>query len=190
MQNETAGHLQAMFLPALLVLLTACVPASAPSASRAEPADGGGSPPAEGWRTAELRDVRSGEALRINDLVGRLVVVEPMAIWCTNCRIQQNEVREALARLESEDIVYIGLDVDPNETQPDLARYADERGYTWHFAVAARELARSLAEAFGDQVLSPPSTPMIVIAPDGQAEVTFGIDSAAELEADFSARLR
>jgi hypothetical protein len=143
------------------------------------------------WRTSALLDVRSGEMLTINELTaaGRLVVVEPMAIWCSNCRTQQNEARTALAGLGSEAIVYISLDVDPNETEPDLARYADEREYPWHFAVASREVARSLAEIFGDQVLSPPSTPKIVVALDGTAEVTFGLKRAADLEAQLSALL-
>ncbi|CAN5557831.1 hypothetical protein BH23CHL6_BH23CHL6_07850 [soil metagenome] len=145
--------------------------------------------PDDPWRTAALRDVRTGENLVINDLAGRLVVIEPMAIWCTTCRAQQNEAREALANLDGHEIVYVSLDVDPNETEPDLARYADERGYPWHFIVASREVARSLAATFGDQVLSPPSTPKIVVNPDGSAEVSFGIKRAAELEADFAARL-
>ncbi|HUG46886.1 MAG TPA: hypothetical protein VMP67_00560, partial [Candidatus Limnocylindria bacterium] len=147
--------------------------------------------PQDVWRTAALLDVRSGATLVINDLVGqgRLVVIEPMAIWCSSCRTQQNEAREALARLGRDDIVYISLDVDPNETEPDLARYADERSWPWHFVVASREVARSLAQVFGDQVLSPPSTPKIVVAPDGTAEVSFGLKRAAQLEADFAALL-
>jgi thiol-disulfide isomerase/thioredoxin len=147
--------------------------------------------PDDEWRTAELRDVRSGETLVVNDLTraGLLVVIEPMAIWCTSCRIQQNEARTALADLARDDIAYISLNVDPNETEPDLARYADERDYPWHFAVASRDVARSIAQAFGDQVLSPPSTPKIVVARDGQAEVSFGIKRADQLEAEFTALL-
>jgi thiol-disulfide isomerase/thioredoxin len=147
--------------------------------------------PDDEWRTAELRDVRSGETLVVNDLTraGVLVVIEPMAIWCTSCRTQQNEARTALASLDRDDIVYISLDVDPNETEPDLARYADERDYPWHFVVASRDVARSIAQAFGDQVLSPPSTPKIVVARDGQAEVSFGIKRADQLEAEFAALL-
>jgi hypothetical protein len=191
---------------ALCVLVAACAPtASGPSSptaeARATPASSEGSaaeslrqPPAasaavpiDPWLTAELRDVRSGETIRIADLAGRLVVIEPMAIWCTSCRAQQNEARDALAALGRNDIVYISLDVDPNETEADLARYADERGYPWHFVVASRELARSLAERFGDQVLSPPSTPKIIVPPSGAPAVSFGIKRAPELESELSA---
>jgi thiol-disulfide isomerase/thioredoxin len=166
---------------AVTVVGAGCAPAATPPVSV----------PADLWRTAELRDVRSGEPLVVNELTraGLLVVIEPMAIWCTSCRTQQNEARTALAGLARDDLVYISLDVDPNETEPDLARYADERDYPWHFAVASRDVARSLAQAFGDQVLSPPSTPKIVVARDGQAEVSFGIKRADQLEAEFAALL-
>jgi thiol-disulfide isomerase/thioredoxin len=172
-------------LVATTLLLTVLAAGCAPGASQPVPA------PDDLWRTAELRDVRSGETLVVNELVaaGRLVIIEPMAIWCTTCRIQQDEARMALAGLARDDIIYISLDVDPNETEPDLARYADERDYPWHFVVASRDAARSLAQVFGDQVLSPPSTPKIVVAPDGQAEVSFGIKRADQLQAEFAALL-
>lgn len=143
----------------------------------------------EPWRTAELVDVRSGETLTINELSGQLVVIEPMAIWCSSCRFQQNEARKALESLGREDLVFISLDVDPNESEPALARYADELGFSWQFVVATRELSRSLADTFGVQVLSPPSTPKIVVAPDGTAAVSFGIKDADQLEGEFRALL-
>ncbi|MEP7378843.1 MAG: hypothetical protein ABI725_04700 [Chloroflexota bacterium] len=146
-------------------------------------------PPQYAWLATDLRDVRTGETIHPADLLGKLVVIEPMAAWCSNCRAQQDEVRSALANINSANLVYVSLDVDPNETESDLARYADDRGYAWHFAVASRELARALAATFGDVVLSPPSTPKIVIKPDGTADVSYGIKSAADLEAELIALL-
>lgn len=138
------------------------------------------------WQTAELRDVRTGATFRVADFSDKLVVVEPMAIWCSNCRAQQDAAREALASVPTENIVYVSLDVDPNETEPDLARYADERGYPWVFAVAPIDVARSLAQDFGDQVLSPPSTPKIVVVGDADPSVSFGYKSAADLAAELA----
>lgn len=147
-------------------------------------------PPLEhAWLTTELRDVRTGATIRPSDLLGKVIVIEPMAIWCSNCRAQQNEARTALANLGSSDIVYISLDVDPFESEADLALYADDRGYPWHFVVASDDLARKLANEFGDLVLSPSATPKIVIAPDGSADVSYGIKSAAQLEAQLAALL-
>ena len=142
------------------------------------------------WRTTPLVDARSGETFAINDLRGKLVAVEPMAIWCSNCQIQQLEAAVALKQLASPDIVYISLDVDPNEQPDALAKYADGREFGWRFAVAGTEVARSLAAAFGDQILSPPSTPLILIGPDGSVvSQDFGIRGSGNLVDLFGAHL-
>jgi hypothetical protein len=203
-----------LLLPTLAIVLTACqatpdpaeptlaeptatlVASDQPSGGQAGDPAPQGSAPASGqgsaqgalaaWQTHDLVDVRSGERFAIADLAGRAVVIEPMAIWCTNCARQQQEASKALARLGSSDVVYISLDVDPAERAPDLARYADERGFDWRFVVAERALSRALAQAFGDQVLAPPSTPKILIAPDGQVSgPEFGIQDASTVEAEL-----
>ena len=142
------------------------------------------------WRTAELVDVRTGEPFTIDGLRGRLVAIEPMAIWCTTCRIQQREAAIALEAIGSDELVYVGLDVDPNEPAEALATYADREGFDWRFAVAAPPVSRSLAATFGDQVLSPPSTPLILLAPDGTVlDLHFGIRGADELTAFLEGHL-
>lgn len=152
-----------------------------------EPSDGVALAP---WMTAELIDVRTGETFAIADLAGRLVVVEPMAIWCSNCARQQREASTVLAALDRDDIVYISLDIDPTEQAGDLATYADDRGFDWRFVVAGRDVSRMFAEAFGDQVLSPPSTPSIIITPDGElVGPTFGIRDAEELRTELESHL-
>jgi hypothetical protein len=84
----------------------------------------------------------------------------------------------------------VSLDVDPSERAVDLAAYADERGFDWRFVVADRALSRALAEAFGDQVLSPPSTPKVIVTPDGRVEgPRFGIQDASAIEAELRALL-
>lgn len=55
------------------------------------------------------------------------------------------EAVTALAAVASDDLVYIGVDVDPNEQVDALAAYAEEQGFDWMFAVASKDVARSLA---------------------------------------------
>ena len=142
------------------------------------------------WRTASLRDVVTGETFRIDDLRGKVVALEAMAIWCVNCRVQQGEARAALEQVGSPDVVYISLDVDPNERDDDLAAYAAREGFTWRFAVASAEFSRSLAATFGDQILSPPATPLVVLGPDGEViEKHIGIKGADDLAALFEEHL-
>lgn len=145
---------------------------------------------AAAWRSTKLLDARTGAEFTIDGLAGKLVALEPMAIWCTNCRIQQREAAAALAAVASDELVYVGVDVDPNEQVDALAAYAEEQGFDWTFTVASKDVARSLAGEFGDQVLSPPSTPLILIGPDGTViEMHFGIRDAAALEALFRRHL-
>ena len=130
--------------------------------------------------------MRSGETFAIADLAGKRVVIEPMAIWCSNCARQQTEAKKALAAIDTADIVYISLNIDPSEKGSDLAAYADERGFDWRFVVADRDLSRALAQAFGDQVLSPPSTPKIIVRPDGAVVgPSFGIQDAPAIEGEL-----
>lgn len=134
------------------------------------------------WAQTDLTDVATGETFRIADLAGRVVIVEPIAIWCVNCRAQQGEVYAALDDLDPERVAYILLDVDPNETGPDLAEYRSRNGFTGTYAIAGSEVARALAAEFGDQVLNPPNTPMILIGTDGRITLTdFGHKPAARV---------
>ena len=76
-----------------------------------------------------LRDVRSGEEFTIGALAAtEPVLLETMAIWCTNCRAQQHNVVDAH---ELADFHSISLDVDPSELPNDLASYADREGFDW-----------------------------------------------------------
>jgi thiol-disulfide isomerase/thioredoxin len=138
----------------------------------------------EPWRMAALRDVVTGEEFRIKDLEGKVVAIEAMAVWCINCRMQQLEAQAALEEVDSPDVVYVSLDVDPNERAEDLADYARREGFPWRFAVASAEVSRSLAATFGDQILSPPATPLVLLGPDGQLiEKHIGIKGAGDLAA-------
>jgi thiol-disulfide isomerase/thioredoxin len=172
-----------------MALLGVTLVVGACSASSDSPADdiATGS---EAWRTATLRDVTTGEDFRIADLEGKVVAIEAMAIWCSTCRIQQLEAQAALAEVDSPDVVYLSLDIDPNERADELAEYARREGFDWRFVVASREVARSLVASFGDQVLSAPATPVIVLGPDGAVvDQHFGIKGAGELAALFEEQL-
>lgn len=144
----------------------------------------------EGWRGVILEDARTGAAFTIADHAGRLVAIEPMAAWCSKCLAQQREARKALEQVAGDGVVYISLGVDPSEKAKELQAYADDHGFDWTFAVAPKELSRELAAEFGDQVLSPPSVPFILVGADGTViEQHFGSRGADELAALLSQHL-
>jgi thiol-disulfide isomerase/thioredoxin len=140
-------------------------------------------PPA--WFDVTLSNVRSGENFTLNDFMGKVVLVENLAMWCSNCKKQQMEVKalaEALMLDMGTDLVLIGLDIDPNENADDLRSYTDANGFDWIYAIAPLEVAREIGNLYGDQFLNPPSTPILVIDRTGQVHPTpFGIKSADDL---------
>lgn len=167
-------------------------PSSGTPSSDAPPASDPGSPttgpsaPAvtlsQPWATAELVDVATGETFRIADLAGQTLILETMAIWCSSCRAQQDTVYQTLSGVEPGAVAYILIDVDPSETAEALAAYRERNGFTGRYVVASADLARALVADFGDQVLNPPATPMIVVGRDGTVTLTpFGMKSQDDL---------
>jgi thiol-disulfide isomerase/thioredoxin len=189
--------LRRLRLTCLVVVLTAALaacttagppqpdPANLPSAQ-----PGSGSPAAgltsDPLHTVGLYDVTTETPFTLGQLAANgPVLLEMMAIWCTNCRIQQGEIRAAhdLAAFDS-----VSLDIDPNERPGDLAAYSASNGFAWRYATANADLATALRDRFGPAVLNPPSTPMVLLSPDGSIQaLEFRAWSAQELAAAIGA---
>ena len=189
-----------VLLLALVVSAAADVPAAAPASSApvgsAPPASAGPessgmpsgtaapSPAVERpeWFDLEMVDVQTGQPFTINDYAGKVVLLETMAIWCPTCRRQGDEVARLHELLgDPEDLVSVSLDVDMGENADMLARYADELGYDWHFAVAPLLVARALGNLYSAQYLNPPISPMLIVDRDGSVlGLPFGDVKGAE----------
>ncbi|MFC2030922.1 TlpA family protein disulfide reductase [Chloroflexota bacterium] len=135
------------------------------------------------WFEAELTDVNSDSLLSVADLGDKVILVETMAIWCSNCLRQQKEVKALHETLgERDDLVTLVLDIDPNESDDNLRAYAAKHGFDWTYVVAPREVAREIGLLYGDQFLNPPSTPMLIIDRSGEVHLLpFGRKSAEDL---------
>ena len=117
----------------------------------------------------ELRDVRSGETFTLGELAADVpVIVETMAIWCTNCRQQMHQVTAAH---ELADFHSVSIDVEPSEIAEDLVAYAAREGFDWPFVLADAELATALRDRFGTEVLFPPGMPKLLVRTDGSVEL-------------------
>ena len=137
------------------------------------------------WAVATLTDVSTGEQFRIADLAasGKVVFVEPMAIWCSNCRAQQVAAVAAFEELDPATVEWVGVDVETSETPEALARYRDQNGFPFRYVVADSALSRAFADQFGDVVLSPPSVNVVILGTDGRITHLLGHHDAAELVA-------
>ena len=141
-------------------------------APSAEPSTGEATPAAlssDPLHALSLVDVSTGEQLTIGQLAAdKPLLLETMAIWCSNCRAQQHNV---VAAHNQADFHSVSLDVDPGESPADLATYAQREGFDWHFAMADAELLGQLRERFGTAVAVPPSMPKILFRTDGSVEL-------------------
>jgi hypothetical protein len=117
-------------------------------------------------------------------MTGIAVLVETMAVWCSNCLRQQREV-VALHDLlgDQPNLVSVALDIDPNETNDILKAHTDKNGFDWVYAVAPAEVAREIGQLYGGQFLNPPATPMLIIDQHGEAHpLPFGHKTAQSLQ--------
>jgi len=130
------------------------------------------------WRSVELSPVRREESITVADFE-KPVVLEAFAVWCPVCTRQQ----ERLADLD-DSVVTVSIDVDPNENAERVRTHAEDEGFDWRYAVAPPAMVDSLVDAFGRTVTNPPSAPVVVACPDGDATLLAGsVSSAAEIEA-------
>ncbi|MCU4750425.1 TlpA family protein disulfide reductase [Halobacteria archaeon AArc-curdl1] len=134
------------------------------------------------WETTELEDVLTGESFTVADF-DRPVFLETFAVWCSTCRQQQYE-SATLHERTGDEIVTVGLNVDPNEDAEAVREHANEHGFDWYFSVAPPEVTRSLVDEFGESMANPPSAPIVLRCPDGTARrLEDGVKSADTLEA-------
>lgn len=136
------------------------------------------------WFDMELTDAQTGQIFTINDYAGKVILLETMAMWCPNCIVQANEVRNLHELLgDPEDFISISLDVDLNEDQASLKEYASGYGFDWHFVVAPLLVARALGNLYTAQYLNPPLSPMMVIDRDGNVHhLEYGLKEAEKLQ--------
>lgn len=135
------------------------------------------------WFGVKLTNAVTGETFSVNDFKGKVVLVETMAVWCSNCRTQQGQIKALHEKMGmQDDLVSLSLDIDLNENQADLKAHVEKNGFDWLYAVAPADAVHEIGQLYSAQFLNPPSTPMLIIDRHGVAHpLPFGIKSADDL---------
>ncbi len=150
----------------------------------AAPGASGSSAQMADWLGTSLVDARTGQGFKLSDFARKVILVETMAVWCTNCYAQQQQIQNLQGLMgNNADLVSVSLDIDPNETPDILTKYVNTNsGFNWKYAIAPAALAREFGQVYGDQFLNPPSTPILIIDRHGIAHtLPFGIKTAQDL---------
>lgn len=142
--------------------------------------------PEVNWLDIPLKDAVTQKQFKLSDFKGKVVMLETMAVWCTTCIRQQIEMRTAHSQFGDE-VVSITLDIDPNENEELLKQYALRNGLNWIFAVSPPLLSQQLDKKFGNAILNPPSTPVVMLDKNQSAHLLrFGLKSSQELASEIS----
>ncbi len=139
------------------------------------------------WLDLPLVNARTGEPFRLSEFKGKAVILESMAVWCPSCTQQQKHIGLAMADL-GEDVIAISLDTDLAESPEILSLHAQVEGFDWVFAVSSPEMNAALLVDYGPSILTAPSTPILIIAPEGTPSgphlgITPGPDLVAMVQA-------
>jgi len=136
------------------------------------------------WFSTSFANASDGKAFKIDDFKGKVVLVETMAVWCTNCKMQQDQIKslhEAMGMPKN--LVTVSLDVDSKESNDILKAYVAKNGFDWMYAVAPVDVSREISKLYGEQFLNPTATPMLIIDRKGVAHpLPFGIKSTDDLK--------
>jgi thiol-disulfide isomerase/thioredoxin len=80
-----------------------------------------------------LRDVKTGEIVRLSEMRGRPVWVNFWATWCPACKEEMAEIQRYYERYKGDGLVVIGVDVQ--ESEASVREFVGQGGYEWSFVV-------------------------------------------------------
>lgn len=132
------------------------------------------------WTSTQITDIATGESFSVEQFE-KPTLVQSFAVWCPNCKKQQDEMKILLEEVGDE-IAFVSLDTDPNENEENVKEHIEENGFDWYFAISPVELTQELIDNFGVSVVNAPSEPMILVCNDQAIFLETGIKEADTLK--------
>jgi cytochrome oxidase Cu insertion factor (SCO1/SenC/PrrC family) len=136
------------------------------------------------WLTVPVTDALTGKTFAVNDLKGKVVLVEGMATWCPTCWAQGRELKTLKQQLNADDsLVIVSLTLDSKEDASVLKEYAATGGFDWFFVTSSIDIYRDIGNRYGATYLDPTLAPLFIVDKDGHIQnFRKGKIPAAELE--------
>ena len=63
-------------------------------------------------------------------------------------------------------VTVVGIGTDPNEDADAILAHVEENGYAGTYANAPQELLDALVQEFGPEIITPPTSPVVLISAD------------------------
>jgi cytochrome oxidase Cu insertion factor (SCO1/SenC/PrrC family) len=169
MKAPTMRATPAAALLACVVALAGCTGGGATaSPTYFDPIPVVAAPTIPSWFNVAMTDVNTGKQFRISDFTGKVVLMDTMATWCPTCQGEMSQMQLVPGLFPAgTDLVLVSLDVDPNEDETILKKYAAANKFDWYIAVAPIEVGRFLEMNYDQNYLNPPLQPMLFIDRQG-----------------------
>lgn len=104
--------------------------------SKSEPLTGDYPPAPTGLMTASLTKL-DGTSFKLNDLKGKVLVVNVWATWCGPCRMEIPELVELQGELKDKGLEVIGLNVDDSEDAEMIKAFGKEMNVNYELVRGA-----------------------------------------------------
>ena len=115
-----------------------------------------------------------GNAVSLQLLRGRVVVLDLFATWCGPCRTQMGELKQVYAHYNASEVVILSIDVDKGETQSEVRAFRSDYGAQWAFCTDTD----SVGAKYGAQYIPT----LAVIDPAGNlSHLGSGVEQAIDL---------
>ncbi|MFC1615964.1 TlpA family protein disulfide reductase [Patescibacteria group bacterium] len=119
----------------------------------------------ESWKEILLTDVNTNEEIKVSDFEGKPILLESFAVWCSTCKLQQDQIKEFHEEV-GESVISISLNTDSNEDIQTIQEHTSQYGYDWYYVISPVDLTNSLIDQYGVSVVNAPSAPIILICED------------------------
>jgi len=124
-----------------------------------------------------------GGALKLDDLRGKVVVVDVWATWCGPCRKQAPRLAELSTRYRERGLEVVGLSLNnPKEHQAEVEEFIKQAGVNYTIAYADRRISDAFLRGTEDETGEAPIPQLFVFSRDGRlVEHFIGEDPARGL---------
>ena len=123
------------------------------------------------WLTVPVTDAKTGKTFAINELHGKVVLVEGMATWCPTCWKQGLEIKTLINSLDkTNDLVVVSLALDKEEDADALNEYAKIGGFEWIFVTSTTPMFRDIGNRYGATYLDPTLSPILIVDKKGNIQ--------------------
>ena len=93
-----------------------------------------------------VQDVDSGGTNSLSDFLGKIVILDLFATWCTPCQLSLPFLRELYSKYSANDIQIISVDVDNSESESVVSQFRVDEGMDW---IVSLDPGGSINSAYG-----------------------------------------